>query len=729
MHGGTAGDGHSVTAGHGHRGRARTGLGTRTWLVAAAAAILAAASPAQPTGSPVADVAFLAAGTAAVVLVGATAPWWAAAVAAGAALAIAGAPLLMLLAALALAAALWAGARRRDRPEVLAASLGLTLNVLARAELDARFGATALISGAVIALVVLTGFLGQTSRARKVTFVGAALVAVALGVATAGFGAAAAQSRGDLAGGLRWAEQGVSSLENGDFEGAAESFRSASEVLATANERMSKPWTSAAAFVPVVAQHRSAVLDMSGVGADGAATVAEALEEIDLDALRTVDGRFDLAELTALEGPLSRVREALDDLQQTTQAARSPWLVNRADYELDDFESSIEEHLPALENSLQAIDLAPDMLGAGEPRTYLVLFTTPSESRGLGGFIGSYGELTIDDGRLTLSNFGRAQDLDAAAVQAGARVEGHEAFLRQYGRFGYGDDGAVGNAAFRNLAMSPDFPTVAEIGASLYEQTTGREVDGVIAMDPFVVSALVRYVGTIDLPTVGVQLDAGSAIPYLLLDQYVLGAADNDTRADGLAEAASLTFDALLGGALPDPITLVARPRSADQRAATARLERRSRGAGAAGARPCRRVDPRERRLGRLGGHRVQRRRQQDRPLPPAPGELRDVHRRERRDDGDAARRAHQQRAGRGLPALRHRQPSGPAERHQPVVRLVLQPPRPDRRHARRGGDRADRRRGGRVERVLPLRRHPARRDRRLRRPARRHGGLTRPRS
>ena len=723
MHGGTAGDGHSVTAGHGHGGRTRTGLGTRTWLVAAAAAILAAASPAQPTGSPVADVAFLAAGTAAVVLVGATAPWWAAAVAAGVALAIAGAPLLMLLAALALAAALWAGARRRDRPEVLAASLGLTLNVLARAELDARFGATALISGAVIALVVLTGFLGQTSRARKVTFVGAALVAVALGVATAGFGAAAAQSRGDLAGGLRWAEQGVSSLENGDFEGAAESFRSASEVLATANERMSKPWTSAAAFVPVVAQHRSAVLDMSGVGADGAATVAEALEEIDLDALRTVDGRFDLAELTALEGPLSRVREALDDLQQTTQAARSPWLVNRADYELDDFESSIEEHLPALENSLQAIDLAPDMLGAGEPRTYLVLFTTPSESRGLGGFIGSYGELTIDDGRLTLSNFGRAQDLDAAAVQAGARVEGHEAFLRQYGRFGYGDDGAVGNAAFRNLAMSPDFPTVAEIGASLYEQTTGREVDGVIAMDPFVVSALVRYVGTIDLPTVGVQLDAGSAIPYLLLDQYVLGAADNDTRADGLAEAASLTFDALLGGALPDPITLSRDlgPLTSERRLLVwsadpeeqALLER----VHVAGSIPeSAGSDGWAVTVSNGGGNKIDHFLQRRASYETSTDD-------ERRDDGGAARRAHQQRAGRGLPAVRHRQPSGPAERHQPVVRLVLQPPRPDRLHARRGGDRADGRRGGRVERVLPLRRHPARRDRRLRRPARRHGG------
>ncbi len=237
---------------------------------------------------------------------------------------------------------------------------------------------------------------------------------------------------------------------------------------------MTKPWTAAAAFVPVVAQHRTAVVDMSGVGAEGAATVADALDEIDLDALRTVDGRFDLEALAALEGPLSRVRDALEDLRQTTEAARSPWLVDRAVYQLDDFDSSIDEHLPALESSLQAIDLAPAMLGADEPRTYLVLFTTPSESRGLGGFIGSYAELTADDGQLTLGNFGRAQDLDAAASQAGARVNGHEAFLRQYGRFGFDEGGAVGDAAFRNLAMSPDFPTVGAIAADLYAQTTGR---------------------------------------------------------------------------------------------------------------------------------------------------------------------------------------------------------------------------------------------------------------
>ena len=60
-------------------------------------------------------------------LIGARAPWWAAAVAAGVALAIAVDPLLIGVAVVGLAAALWAGATRRDRPVVLAASLGVTL--------------------------------------------------------------------------------------------------------------------------------------------------------------------------------------------------------------------------------------------------------------------------------------------------------------------------------------------------------------------------------------------------------------------------------------------------------------------------------------------------------------------------------------------------------------------------------------------------------------------------
>jgi hypothetical protein len=104
--------------------------------------------------------------------------------------------------------------------------------------------------------------------------------------------------------------------------------------------------------------------------------------------------------------------------------------------------------------------------------------------------------------------------------------------------------------------MTPNFPWVGEIAADLYAQTTGREVDGTIAMDPYVVAALLEYSGPIQLTELDQLLTPDTAVPFLLRDQYVLGQADNERRTDALAEAARLTFDALLHGVLPEPVTL-----------------------------------------------------------------------------------------------------------------------------------------------------------------------------
>lgn len=530
----------------------------RVAVIAVLAGLAATFAPPAPTANAAIDTVLVGVGVALIVLVGALAPWWAVALGAGAALAVALDPLLMLVALAALGAALWAGGTRRDRPDVLAGVVGVTFNVLAWAELDEFLGASAAVAAFVAIVLFVTGIRRRSRPVRRVAWATIGIGVVFVGAASVGFGYEAAKSRHALADGLNYAEQGVVQLEIGEFAEAAQSFRDASATLAQAHDRVSGPLTTGAAFVPIVAQHRAAVADMSGVGAAGAATVAEALDEIDLDGLRTVEGRIDLDALAALEGPLTRVRASLTELQRTTDEARSPWLVNRATYELDDFDASIDEHLPGLDNALAAIDMAPRMLGADEQRTYLMLFTTPSESRGLGGFVGTYAELVVDDGRLSLGEVGRAQDLDQAVLQAGARVTGHDDFLRQYGRFGFDRDGAglVGDSAFRNLAMTPNFPWVGSIASDLYAQTTGREVDGVIAMDPAVVATLLRYTGPIQLTTLDQEVSEFNAVPFLLLDQYVVGEADNDVRADALAEAASLTFDALLAGALPDPVSL-----------------------------------------------------------------------------------------------------------------------------------------------------------------------------
>ena len=104
--------------------------------------------------------------------------------------------------------------------------------------------------------------------------------------------------------------------------------------------------------------------------------------------------------------------------------------------------------------------------------------------------------------------------------------------------------------------MTPNFPWVGEVGADIYRQVTGTTVDGVIAMDPFVLQALLGYVdGGVELTTVPVTLTAENAAEFLLKDQYAV-AQDNPTRIDALEEAAQKTITALLGRRLPDPAGL-----------------------------------------------------------------------------------------------------------------------------------------------------------------------------
>jgi hypothetical protein len=523
--------------------------------LALVAALVAVAAGAEPTGDRLVDAALTCVGVVLFVVVGARAPWWAVAAAAGVALAIALDPVLIVVALVGLVVALWAGTRPAPPTWSLAASLGVTSNVLIRAELvGGRYGTSAAVSLGAVAVVFLLGTFGLSKRQRWLTWGAVVVVGIAAAACTAGFAYAGLQSRHDLAAGLTTAELGVAALESGDFEQATRWFDEAAGYLEAANTRLDEPWVGLAAAVPVVAQHQAAVRDMARAGADGARTVATALDRIDPDELRPRAGKFDLVALAELEEPLTDVRDALVRLRRTTDESRSGWLVNRATYELDDFDSSVDEHLPSLENALAALRMAPRLLGADGPRTYLLLFTTPSESRGLGGFVGSYAELHVQDGHLALDSFDRSQTLDARAFAAGAVIDGHDEFVRQYGRFMI-DGATVGDTAFRNLAMTPDFPTVGAIASDLYAQTTGTEVDGVIAMDPFVVAALLRYTGPVHLESLNREIGPDDALPYLLRDQYVAGV-DDTARADGLAEAASQAFEGLLAGALPEPIQL-----------------------------------------------------------------------------------------------------------------------------------------------------------------------------
>ncbi len=337
------------------------------WLTACLAGLVATAANAEPTGRPSTDTVLVGLGVALITAFGSRAPWWVLSLTAVAA-AIAIEPPLIALAGVAFLIPVIGRARRLDHGPLFAVSAAITFNLLIRADDYGFFGLSAIV-GAVCAAVVFVAAVPCCSKpVRRIAWIGAVCAGVVVVAAAVGVGYAVYTSRDALADGLRSAELGVAALEHDDYDEAARLFGQSADDLRYATDQLDRPWARPAAVVPVLAQHRSAVVDMSATGADGAATVAAALDEIDLDVLRVADGRIDVDALVAVEEPLEDVRLALVELQTATDAAQSPWLVPRARRVLDDFDESIAEHVPALDNALAAVGMAPDMLGDDGPR-------------------------------------------------------------------------------------------------------------------------------------------------------------------------------------------------------------------------------------------------------------------------------------------------------------------------------------------------------------------------
>jgi hypothetical protein len=105
--------------------------------------------------------------------------------------------------------------------------------------------------------------------------------------------------------------------------------------------------------------------------------------------------------------------------------------------------------------------------------------------------------------------------------------------------------------------MPAHFPYVAEAATVIYPQTGHDAIDGVIALDPYVLQALMTYTGPVEVPEFGVTVVPEDAAKFILEDQYLLAQeAGNDTRIDALDTLGEQVITSLLEGALPVPSEL-----------------------------------------------------------------------------------------------------------------------------------------------------------------------------
>ena len=178
-----------------------------------------------------------------------------------------------------------------------------------------------------------------------------------------------------------------------------------------------------------------------------------------------------------LEQAETAVARALSAWEQVDTQALSPPLREKAPL--------LDEALPLLQRALSMATVAPDLLGADEPRTYLVLALNEDEIRPGGGFISGVGEVRISAGDVVSMTFRDSYAVDDFTQPYPPAPQPMQQYM------------GIDLLVFRDSNWSPDFPTAARQAMELYRPGYPVSVDGVIALDQRAVQGLVTAVGPV----------------------------------------------------------------------------------------------------------------------------------------------------------------------------------------------------------------------------------------
>jgi hypothetical protein len=215
---------------------------------------------------------------------------------------------------------------------------------------------------------------------------------------------------------------------------------------------------------------------------------------------------------TFLLGPLARAR---DDL-----VTRLPRIKARAE--------SAGDGLSAL------------MAFAGEsgPKRYLFLSQNPDEIRPTGGFIGTYGVLTAENGRLSLERYDAIEEwtkshpnVSVPPTEAGSPFRFHNPPLRR---------------TLSNVNSTPDWPQAAALAANLWKAANEAPVDGVISFTPAFMGRILSVVGAVQVPAYEETVSAANMNERLEFHTHELPPPPGTHRKDFVAALAEAVMQKLL---------------------------------------------------------------------------------------------------------------------------------------------------------------------------------------
>ena len=221
--------------------------------------------------------------------------------------------------------------------------------------------------------------------------------------------------------------------------------------------------------------------------------------------------RVDVALLERLRGPVAAEAEALENLVRELDGTLGGWLLPPVWERLYALRQNASDLLDGVRDAERILANSGALLGAEEPRNYLVLLVNNAELRGAGGVLTGVGTVQLNDGKLSL---GRFRSVHALRERPPEKVPAPPEFVRRFGIY------KADTTLWLNATFSPDFPDVALVASRLYEETTGVATDGALMIDPRGLAAMVDPDSSFEVPRLDRQVTGKEIAAFTYSDVY-----------------------------------------------------------------------------------------------------------------------------------------------------------------------------------------------------------------
>jgi len=171
----------------------------------------------------------------------------------------------------------------------------------------------------------------------------------------------------------------------------------------------------------------------------------------------------------------------------------------------------VQEQLPQLVANLEEFERFSEMgleiLGDRGRKRYLLVFQNNTELRATGGFMGSFAEIDVENGKITRMNVpgGGTYDLQGQLNKFYVAPEPLRLLKARW--------------EFQDANWSPDFPSSARQILSFYNSAGGPTVDGVLAVNASYVAELLELIGPVEMNDYGRTIDSAN---FLLETQKIV---------------------------------------------------------------------------------------------------------------------------------------------------------------------------------------------------------------